>query len=222
MGGFFCHYFLANVTTPEWRAKYIESAILLAPSFGGSGPAFRSLWTKELPGASFLGQFPDLLGLLGGLHIHMPNAEIFRDTVVYVEADGRTRKAGEISDLLIEHEKLPGDGPKIYERYLNFFATAPRALDVPSAIFYNSKLETVIGIDASSGIEEPISAWGDLLVNKEGPEWACSKWKSGKTVDCYDLNSDEGLVDHGTMLFHPELWEFVIYHVTDSSWQNRI
>jgi hypothetical protein len=224
MGGFFCHHFLTNVTTPEWRAKYIDSSIFVAPSFGGSGIAFQSLWTKEFPAMPFLGQYPDLLGYLGGLHIHMPNAEIYRDTVVYIGQDGRQWKAQEITPLLMDHEKLPGDASKIYERYTQFFAKAPAALDVATAIVYNSGLPMPIGFDASSGEEVTIWGQGDLAVNRQGPEWACSKWKSPKTLDCWDLNSDNDwdLVDHVTMLMNQEVLDYIVNHVTNSSWQQRL
>jgi lecithin-cholesterol acyltransferase len=59
MGGMFIDYFLTNLTTPEWRSRNIESAILLAPSVGGSGAAYGSLWTGYLPFLPILGQFPE-------------------------------------------------------------------------------------------------------------------------------------------------------------------
>jgi lecithin-cholesterol acyltransferase len=222
MGGFFVHHFLTNITTPEWRAKYIDCAILLAPSLGGSGPAFNSVWTKELPFLSILGRFPDLMSNLGGLDIHMLNFEIFKDTVIFQGQDGTQRKAPDVVNLFNDHGILPPNGMKIFEKYIPFFATAPQPLDVPTALFYNSKLSTSVGINQSAGTDDFIWGYGDLLVNKEGPEYVCNKWKSAQVVDCYDLHSDLGFVDHVTMLWNTELLEFVVNHVTNSSWQHRL
>jgi alpha-beta hydrolase superfamily lysophospholipase len=122
MGDFFVHYFLSNITTPEWRSKYVESGILLAPSFGGSGTAFATLWMKALPLVKFIGPYPETINALGGLHIHMPNMEIFKDTVVYIDENGRERTGADITKILKDGKKLPGNASKFFEAFLPFFA----------------------------------------------------------------------------------------------------
>jgi lecithin-cholesterol acyltransferase len=220
MGGFFIHYLLSNLTTPEWRAKYIDSAILIAPSFGGSGLAFASIWTQEIVFLPFLGKFPDLMAFWGALDIHALNFEVFQNTVIYRGEDGSLVTAPHARELLQEHGKLPNDSDKIFDKYIPFFQTAPGPLDVPVAIVYNTKIQTIIGIDDTPGNDGFLYGGGDLMVNSAGPEWAC-RWKSPKPVECLDLHSDELLTNHLTMLWNPITIDFVISHATNSSWHRH-
>jgi pimeloyl-ACP methyl ester carboxylesterase len=92
MGGKFIHHFLTNITTIKWRSKFIESAVLIAPSLGGSGAQYVALWTKEFAGMGYLGTFPDTVNGMGGIHIHMFNAVIFADATVFVDEQGKVFK----------------------------------------------------------------------------------------------------------------------------------
>jgi hypothetical protein len=65
-----------------WRAKHIESAILIAPAVSGSVGALGALSTHTLPFVAFLEEF-DALEWLGGLDVLMPNLEILAKRVVY-------------------------------------------------------------------------------------------------------------------------------------------
>jgi hypothetical protein len=222
MGCMVSHYLLMNLTTHEWREKYIDSMILLAPSICGAGGGFNALWTEELPGLEILGPFPDMVPFEGGVHTHIANFDVFRDKVIYVAPDGTERKAPDATELLIENGKFPGDSKKIYDLFEAYHATAPVPLDMPIAVFYNSKLQTPMGINRSSGADVVFFGGGDKMVNREGPEYICSKWKTGKAIDCFDLNSDSGHVDHGGMLWNQVLLDFVVQHVINSSWQDKI
>jgi pimeloyl-ACP methyl ester carboxylesterase len=222
MGGFYIHNFLSRVTTPEWRAKYIDSAILIAPSVGGAGPAFGALWTRTFPFGGFLGSF-DALEWIGGLDIHMPNLEIYADTVIYKGPNGETRTGKEVRDLLFEKGKISGGSAKLFDSQVPFFSKAPATLDVPVSIVYNSKLSTTIGIDQTSGTDEYFYGEGDNYVNKEAIEWICANWKGPTVVDCWDLLSDDfWTANHGTLLGNPDVLKWVVNRTVDPTWQERI
>jgi lecithin-cholesterol acyltransferase len=220
MGGFYVHNFLTRETTAEWRAKYIDSAILGVPSLGGAGPAFTSLWTRTFPLLAWLGHF-DALEWIGGLDVHMPNLVIYADTVIYRGPNGEVRTGKDVRDILVENGKIAGGSAKLFDSQFRFFAEAPAELDVPVSIVYNSQLPTNIGIDQTSGEDEFILGQGDQIVNREGIDWVCANWKSAQTVDCWDLHSDDPAIgSHGTVLKNPEVVEWVINRTIDPSWRD--
>jgi lecithin-cholesterol acyltransferase len=222
MGGFYIHNFLTRITTAEWRAKYIDSAILIAPALAGSGAAFEALWTRRFPFMPSLGSF-DALEYLGGLDIHMLNLELYADTVIYRGKNGEVRTGKEVRDLLIEKGKIRGVSAKLFDSQLPFFAKAPGIVDVPISIVYNSKLETPVGIDETSGETEVFSEPGHLYVNSDGLDWICANWKGPTVVDCWDLLSDDTwLANHGTMLFNPEVLQWIVNRTIDPTWQQRL
>jgi lecithin-cholesterol acyltransferase len=218
MGGKLVHHYLTNLTTPEWRSKYIESAILLAPSIAGSGVAFGSLWTGYLPFVDFLGAYPETVRGSGGAHVHLPNIGIFGDTTIYIDETGQEHKGTEVVNLLKNNGKMPGDSAKILDLFTPFFATAPAPIDVPTALLYNSGLPTTIALDRRTGQDEFIVGRGDILVNAEGPEYCCTKWKGPAAIDCVDLHSDDIGSDHFTMLLNPDVIEFVVSRAVNTTW----
>jgi lecithin-cholesterol acyltransferase len=218
MGGMFAHYFLTNLTTPEWRAKYIESAILLAPSIGGSGAAYGSLWTGYLPFLSWLGNFAESMRGTGGTLIHLLNLDIFANVTIFIDENGKEHKGADVINVLRDNGKLPGDTEKMLDLFVPFFGSAPGALDVPVAIAYNSGLDTTVAIDRRKGEDEFIYGRGDMLVNAEGPEYCCARWKGPYPVDCLDLRTSGEDSDHLTMLWNPEIIDFVLAHTVNNSW----
>jgi lecithin-cholesterol acyltransferase len=222
MGSKFIHHFLTNLTTAEWRAKFIESTVLIAPSLGGSGAQYLALWTKEFAGMGYLGTFPDTVNGMGGIHIHMFNADIFENVTVFIDEKGKVFKGRDIVSAVKDNGMVPGDYEKIFDLYIPFFATVPRALDVPVAIVYNSRLNTPITIDRSSGSDVFVYGRGDTHVNAEGPEYFCSQWRGPTPVDCFDLMSDGFESSHITMLWNSDVLDFVVEHAVNETWTKHL
>jgi lecithin-cholesterol acyltransferase len=220
MGGMFAHYFLTNVTTAEWRSKFIESAILLAPSIGGSGAAYGGLWTGHLPYLSFLGSFPETARGLGGNLIHMFNAVIYGNVTVFIDQSGQEHKGADIVRILRDNGKLPGDTEKMLGLFLPFLTAEPAPLDVPVGIVYNSGLTTTIAIDRRSGQDEFIAGRGDGLANAEGQEYCCAHWKGPYSVDCLDLHSPTSDANHLLLLWNHRVLDFVVSHTINNSWHS--
>jgi lecithin-cholesterol acyltransferase len=217
MGGMFIHHFLTNLTTAEWRSKYIESAVLISPSVGGSGVAFRGLWTGQIPFLSFLGNFTEMMRNLGGIHIHLLNSQIFADTVVYIDEAGNKHLGADIVNLLKNNGKLPGKSEKMFDLYTPYFTTAPTPLDVPVSIVYDSGLKTALTIARSSGKNEFIYGRGDMLVNAEGPEYCCSLWKGLTPIDCLDLKSNGINSNHLTLLWNSKVLDCAVRHAINGT-----
>jgi pimeloyl-ACP methyl ester carboxylesterase len=210
MGGFLCHYFLSNKTTAEWRSQYIDSTVMIAPSFGGFGLAFRALWSKKLPFLSVLGQFNETMNTFGGIQIHMPNSEIYENTTVYIHSDGTKYSGSEIPKLLAERNALSADGLASLGHFVPFFEKIPGQLDVPVSIVYNSGIQTVLGVNESAGKEDWIFGPGDRLVNSETAAHVCKAWKN---VTCLDLHTRWPTGGHIVMLWTKAVGDFVVGQV---------
>jgi lecithin-cholesterol acyltransferase len=218
MGGKFVHHYLTNLTTPEWRSQYIESAVLAAPSIAGAGMAFSALWTENIPFADIFGKFPETIQGSGGAHVHLPNLGIFGNTTIFIDDSGKEHKGVEVVQILKDYGKVPGNVAKILDLFTPFFATAPAPIDVPTAILYNSGLPTIIAVDRRTGQDEFIYGPGDMLVNAEGLEYCCTQWKVPATTHCVDLHSDELGSDHFTMLWNPDVLDFIVEHTVNTTW----
>jgi hypothetical protein len=106
----------------------------------------------------------------------------------------------------------------MFDVYVPYFTTAPAPLDVPVGIVYNSGLGTTLTIDRSSGKDEFVYGRGDMLVNAEGPEYCCSRWKGPTPVDCLDLRADGINSDHLTLLWNSEVLDFAVSHAVNGTW----
>jgi hypothetical protein len=205
MGGFLLNVFLTQKTTAEWRAKYIDSGIYIAPSFGGSGLVFNALWSKRFPIIDFLGEFEETVSSLGGIHIHMLNHEVFGDKVVAKGVHGEDLTAKDLTKYLVNNGKLYGDYYEIFKKSEPFFQHAPAQPDVPSLIIYNSVIPTIEGIDLTGN--KVLFGTGDGMVNTEGPKYACDHWAQTK---CYDLKSANPIDNHLSMLYRDSLNQYII------------
>ncbi|OHS97497.1 Lecithin:cholesterol acyltransferase family protein [Tritrichomonas foetus] len=214
MGCYLLDVFLMNYTTAEWRNKFVDKVILLAPSFGGSFSAFYSLWTKRPPVVSILGTFPDTIGTMGGIHAHMPNYDIFENDILLIEKDGQPKYAKDLVEVLIENGKINHDMNKILGVHEKWFSQKPSPIDLPVKIVYNSGLKTPKILNLTNDKEEIINGKGDGIVNAEGPEYVCSYWND---IECLDLNSN-GLIgsDHISMLYSDKTLNFILEQIDET------
>ena len=222
MGCFILHHLLTNKTTAEWRSKHIASVLLVAPSFGGSGVAAFSVYTQRLPKPLHLvGEFPDVLGYLGGLLVHVPNREIFKDVVVFRGPNGQVATGANFTELMRENGVLEPNSQKLLDKYAPFFEHAPEPLDVPTAIAYNSALETASGLDTSrGGMPAYLSGRGDLVVNAEGIEYVCKHWNKAPVV-CMDSLGSAIDGNHLTLIYDTRVLDFVLKHAVNDEWHRK-
>jgi pimeloyl-ACP methyl ester carboxylesterase len=216
MGTYLIHRLVTELTTPEWRRKYLDSTVLLAPSVTGVGLGFDVLWYKSIP---IFGSFPESIAYFGGAHTHLFNREIFKDLVIYRGPNGETATADKATEFLKAKGKMDGDISLFHQKYFRFFEKAPIAPDIPVAILYNSGISTQYGVNET----DPDNAGflygrGDLMVNAEGPEWLCANWHG---PDCQDLKYGGAEGNHLSLLWMRETIDFVVQHVTKSEWQEK-
>ncbi|EAX90498.1 Lecithin:cholesterol acyltransferase family protein [Trichomonas vaginalis G3] len=220
LGGYFIHYFLSNVTIPEWRQKYIESAILVAPSFGGCGTVVENLWNGALYIMRHFGISESAMGSLasslGALYVHLPNHKVFGQLHVFHDETGKGYTAAELPELLAKNGKFRNT-PEIFELHKKFSAQTINPLDVPTVIVYNDKMKTVIGYNAQT--KEYMYSLGDTLINAEGYHYACNNWKSSKKLKCINLDSTSELASHIFMVMKEEYVDLVLKHVLDTEWE---
>lgn len=200
-GGCIVHKFLTEMTNPEWRQKYIHSAVLSAPSFSGSGEALVSLYRQRIPFIKFLknDQMKEMVGSLGGFHVHIPNSVIFANTTVFITPEGENINGSNVIDFLHKHQKLNDKQLKIAEQNIQYISKFPESFDVPVRIHYNSAIDTVFGLKLKNWKSEgkEIRLKGDGLVMSEGIEILCKKWKSeGRDIQCVDINSSSLFARH--------------------------
>lgn len=221
MGTAVIQYFLMNYSTPEWRHKYIDSIIYIAPSITGSFTAFQVMWTHKIPGLEFLGEYPETIPKLGGISVHIPNAEVFANKTMYIDENGKQYTGKDLKTILKENGKFDGDPDilKIYQTNEFFTQSIPAPLDLPCALLYVDGLETVEALDRSKGTDEFISGMGDQAINAEGPEFLCKKWNTTYQVDCLRYVSHSSLVSHLSIVWQEETIQFVIDHLMNDNWK---
>lgn len=221
LGGYFVHYFLSNVTTAEWRNKYIESAILVAPSFGGAGTVVEQLWNGKVSFLRNLGLNDEveakLSSSVGALYVHLPNVNVFGENTVFIDEDGKEFKARDVEGILRNNGKFR-ETPEIYELNKEFSHQKIEALDVPTVIVYNDALKTTMGYNLQK--KEKLRSKGDSVVNAEGFHHACNDWKPTKKLLCYNLNSTSEWAAHIPMVLKSEYVDLVLKHVVDTTWEN--
>jgi lecithin-cholesterol acyltransferase len=192
-GGVLIHHFLATRTTPEWRRRFVHSAVFSAPSWSGSGQATIAIWRQRIP---FLKLYKTqaiskFVSSLAGWHVHVHNPELYANTTVFVF--GKQNISGaEAREFLISRGKLSGEDRRIAECNWRETEHAPIPLDVPTRILYNSGRDTAFGLRLENDEDEGKVLYrpGDGLVGSEGIDFVCREWrKVGADIECVDLNS---------------------------------
>jgi hypothetical protein len=114
------------------------------------------------------------VGSLGGFHIHIPNAEAYKDAPLFI-VNGTEIPAGNTVDFLIEHRKLTPVQQIIAQANFRFAKTSPMDLDIPVRILYDRGKRTAFGLklDRLGGPGEEIYRDGDGIVASEGIELVC-------------------------------------------------
>ncbi|OHS94658.1 Lecithin:cholesterol acyltransferase family protein [Tritrichomonas foetus] len=200
-GGIIIHKLLTDMTTLEWRQKYIHSVVMSAPSFSGSGQSLIALYRQRFPFIKFYKtkQMQEMVGSLGAFHVHLPNQVVFLNTTVFITPEGDEIKGNQVIDFLIKHKKLTKKQQKIAAKNFESTINFPKSLDVPVRILYNSGFDTAFGLKLKDWESEGETIYekGDGIVMSKGIEMACEQWKlNGTDIECLDLKSNKFSTRH--------------------------
>jgi lecithin-cholesterol acyltransferase len=218
LGGFMVQLFLTRYTTAEWRKTYIDCAVLFAPSFGGSGLAFKSLVTGQLPILAEImsSHLAATVRSMGCLHAQLPNHFAHGDKIISYDKNGNGLKASDFQDLLENEGYVEKD---IFSISRNVPAEDIEQPDVPVAILYNTAIETVIGYNIQTG--KDVVGRGDLVITAEGPEYVCRKWSNDKAkFVCHDFNESDAAYNHLGLIMLEQTVSKAMQYIFDDSWKN--
>lgn len=221
MGSLFINYFCMKIASKEWREKYIDSALLVAPSMGGSFITFTVVLTKTIPYIGFIGELTDSSQKLAGVDIHFPNYEIFGDHVFFTDENGTQYTARELKKALNNTGIFDSDPSilKIFEASEDYISHVPPAFDIPTAIIYNTALDTMSSLDRSSKKDKYFYGPGDMEVNGESFEYFCNKWNTTYIVDCYNVEHDTPHATHGSIMHQNVTYDFLFNHIENEDWK---
>lgn len=221
MGAMFINYFCMTKTTKEWREKYIDSALLVAPSIGGSFLTFTVVLTKTIPYLGFIGELTDSTQKLGGVDIHFPNYEIFGDRTFYTDENGNNYSARELKKAL-KVERIYDSDPsisKIFEANEDYISHIPPAFDIPTAIVYNTAVETLAYLDRSKKKFQYSYGPGDMEVNGESFDYLCNKWNTTYQVDCFNVEHVAPTATHGSLMHQNVTYQYLFEHINNEDWK---
>jgi len=201
-GSYLLHQFLTKHTNAKWRKKYVSKAVFVAPTWGGSSMAFTLLYKKLVPFTKLksTASLAKFIESTPSLYQHLPNYKVFKNDTLAIGPNGEKYTAADLPRLLLEQKKIPVEFIEVFNKTLVYLNEKPVAIDVNSAIFYNSGLRMVKGMKFEDWDQEEswINGDGDFLVNAEGAEYACEKWKKKQKaiVYCKDIDSTNMNYNH--------------------------
>ena len=221
MGALFINYFLMIKQTKEWREKYIDSVLLVAPSITGSFLTFTVVLTRTIPYLGFLGDLTDSTQKLGGVDIHFPNYEIFGNRPFYTDENGNKYSASELKKALKNEGIYDSDQSisKIFEANEDYISKIPPAFDVPTAIVYNTAVETIAYLDRSNKTFQYYYGPGDREVHGEGVEYLCNQWNTKYLVDCFNVKNVTPAATHGSLMHQNVTYEYLLDHINNEDWK---
>ena len=206
LGSLLLNTFLVDHVSQEWKDKYIDHVVYVAPTFGGTALGLSSLWKQELWGFTIFksDDLKELIESMPLIYQSLPNYGIFGDDTIIKNEYDREFNASAIPKILAESGKLGETGMKTMKKATNITQHAPRDPNVPVVLIYNSAISTDFSYNFKKGLtEEPIIIQkpGDGTAFAKGSEWVCSHWKSPMT--CIDVYRDSAEYSHTAMINNP-------------------
>jgi lecithin-cholesterol acyltransferase len=215
VGGLVTQSFLAS-SSVEWKRKYVDSAILVAPTFGGASFAFETLWTKRLPGFPHE-QSPELLDMVESIPFfasHLPNFFVYNDTDLIRGPHNFSVLPADIPDFLTNHSKVAPHNLGIFRHAvapLNQMLAAP---DVPVFVVFNGAIETNFTWNFKHGwdkVPKIKAVDGDGVVPSRAIQWACLNWSIRRgSVECVDVYRDSPDFEHDRLASNPFVMNLVM------------
>jgi lecithin-cholesterol acyltransferase len=209
MGCALAHLFLTERTTAAWRARFVDSATYVAPSWTGSGQSLFALWRRRFPYIPLrFAALARFVASIGAFHAQLPNAVAFANATLLVDPDGRNHTGAGLLAFLRARARLTPAQLAVAERNFRFVGALPATPDFRVNILYNSGVPTPMGLRLRSwtDVGTPIYGRGDSLVGSKVVDWACAAWKrQGADVLCRDLESADKRYHHRYILKTPEI-----------------
>lgn len=227
LGTHFIQYYLNNMTTPEWRQKYIDRAIMAGTCpFGCFDPFnefvqgfFSRLTVSE--GVKQAAYKMPSCQLLSANYIVSQNTVIFKNAKIesnksllmkrpiISNIENIDIKAPEIKEYLTNYGNLKGEALQIFNVIENDLKSTPKELDVPLLVLYNSGIDTFAYYDASNGFDklQRMKGPGDGTCQSESAEYICDRWTQ---VKCFDAKSKDLKYAHIQMLHADDNMERMI------------
>ncbi|KAH0791836.1 Lecithin:cholesterol acyltransferase family protein [Histomonas meleagridis] len=225
-GGHSLQQFLSEHVKPDWIHRYIDRAILLAPSFGAATESFHALWEGKFPIVPVLNsqELADMVESMAVVHCHLPNHVIFGDDEVVRSPYDQKYTASQVRDLLVNNSKITGDNIKILDKCQELSRKAPGSLHLPTYIIYNSAVQTNFIVNFKNGWDKPakqIPVPGDGTIIAKGTQWACQNWPVDEyPLYCEDLYRDNEDFVHQPLAANPYVHDLIYKLHTNDDWIN--
>ena len=217
------------IVTDEWKQKYIEKVIFIAPSFGGTLKTFDGMIRRFSPLIPFYRTeyIADMSTSIPGFYSHWPNLQIFNGLDVVRGPDGRNYTVDQLRDLVFNYSNIRPEYVPIMDIAIDLQRYAPIDIGekIPLAIIYNSRIQTTTFLDYKNGWDhDPIritDANGDGSVPARGIRYACQNWNAEKrNLICIDLEKDDPkMFEHGSLPVNPLVLD-LIYNATNGNPEN--
>ncbi|OHT03349.1 Lecithin:cholesterol acyltransferase family protein [Tritrichomonas foetus] len=193
LGTFVLSHFLGRLMTPEWKEKYIERIILLAPALAGSGDTLPVAWNKEFPLIPLITNdiIKQSLEHIPVIHGLFPNHVVYAGDEVIRTPEGQSITPEMLPDFLVQHGKYSGDSEKMLRISEELSKLAPADPGVDMKIIYNSALPTSFALNFIDGFDqepEVETVSGDGTVPSKGPEWIADNWNLNGQYILEELN----------------------------------
>jgi len=220
MGSLMAQRFLSQFVSQEWKDRYINKLIFLAPALAGSGISINAMWTKKFSLMYNIESetIHEAIESSPCLHALMPNHVAFGESELVRTPDGKSITAKELPGFFIEKGKISGNNIKMMAKSEAITSKRLNEVNVPVYILYNSGIGTPHSLDFSNGYDkQPVTkmAPGDDTVPSQGIEWICNNWKMNFPLVCHDFQSSNGAFSHGELSNNPYVQELV-YNMTIS------
>ncbi|KAK8860368.1 hypothetical protein M9Y10_012032 [Tritrichomonas musculus] len=224
-GGYSLHRFLTAKVTEDWKHEHIEKIVFTVPSFGGTMDAIDILLNHHSSVMPIHNE--NIAKLSEGLpfvHSHLLNEEVYGNLPLVRGPEGEIYTARDLPNLLISHNAIRKSFHDIMKVGVELTKKAPKDVNMPTAIIYNSGYPTRFTINFKNGWDQiPIveTSRGDGTVPSHAAEWACQHWEHKKYPKvCIDFDNHEERFRHQPLSRNPFVHELLFNMTSRSEWLN--
>ena len=227
-GAMVVQHFLNEVCSSEWRQKYVDKVIYLAPGYAGAGSAVSAAWNKVFPLFPFIRSdgLEDSIESMPVIHAQFPNFEVFKDVPVITGPYGKEYFPREFPELLHEHKKVLNESYLIMKQSFGVLETPPKDHGMPTYIIYNSQITTPFGLKFRTSWDETpesVRMPGDGTITAQAVEYPCKHWSrnNGAPLICHNVNRSAPAFSHQLLSTNKEIIAkiFDLHNTTWEEWE---